>query len=157
MRDAPLGEYKLHITPQPGFRPRNIELKLSLGEVKDLGEIRVELAGCDSPGTICDYFGGTPPPIASEGYINLGANPGVDLNNGKTSLPDPTKPETAAPGVDLTLRRDGQSWKLTPVNGALLFSTDCYSAKAPVSTIKASELEVLDELWAVGYFRFFVA
>ena len=56
IRDVPPGEYRLRIWVQ-AFRPRTLAVKLYPGEVKDLGGIRLELAGCDAPGVICDYIG----------------------------------------------------------------------------------------------------
>lgn len=43
---------------QRGFRSRRVPVVVrSETETIDLGDIRLDLAGCDAPGVICDWFG----------------------------------------------------------------------------------------------------
>lgn len=131
IKDVPSGSYALRIGRQ-AFRERtHSTLELHSGELTHLGEIRLELAGCDAPEVICDSFGAPEPndPVVSRGYIVLNPDSIVDLDSGTVLHHDEMKAVNADHRSDLMMSLVAGSWRITPVNGALLSQTDCRSAK----------------------------
>src|SRR5580692_8328385 len=56
----PAGVYSLTFF-SPGFRRRQLRnVVIEAGRTTLLGEIKLDFAGCDAPGTNCDYFGVVP-------------------------------------------------------------------------------------------------
>jgi hypothetical protein len=70
----PAGVYSLTFF-SPGFRRRDLRnVALEAGRTTALGKIRLDLSGCDAPGTNCDYFGEVPDwvkRIIAEGNVVL--------------------------------------------------------------------------------------
>jgi len=131
IKDVPPGRYALRIGRQ-AFQERTLSaLELHAGELTSLGEIRLELAGCDAPEVICDSFGEAEQndPIVSRGYIVLDPGAGVALDSSTVIRHDDTRTATSEHRSDLIASSDSGSWRITPVNGALLSQTACYSAK----------------------------
>jgi Carboxypeptidase regulatory-like domain len=105
------GTYMVRAWKQ-GFRANPMrEITLAEGEERDLGEIRLELSGCDAPGVICDYVGAEPPDTSiTSAHISLRAGGRYELD--KTSV-KPGKP-------DIELRADGPALFIAGINGAVL-------------------------------------
>jgi hypothetical protein len=144
IRDVPPGDYRLRIWVR-AFRPRTLAVKLNPGDLKDLGDIRLELAGCDAPGVNCDYIG-DPPHIESQGFITLKQDWSVDLDTGTVFQSDSMNPGHQNKSADVLLLHDSNLWNMTPVNGATLSQTDCASAKFATTAINLNELELGDEI-----------
>src|SRR4029079_15803763 len=98
----------------PGFRRQilaNVDVKAE-GST-DLGNVRLDIAGCDAPGVICDPVGPPEPDHAyARGEHFIDAKCGVDLDSGRRLC-------RGEGDVDLVVRLDanGQVF-VRPANGA---------------------------------------
>lgn len=110
----PPGTYSL-TAHASGFRRRDLHtLTVRSGETADAGAIQLDVASCDSPGVICDYFG--PPP---EDVKRIVERQQIELKLASTVDLDP-------PGQsDLGLTRDDNgALHLTALNSAKIASPD---------------------------------
>ncbi len=106
----------------PGFRERflnNVELKA--GDSVGLGTITLELAGCDGPGTFCDYFDGRTPPDDkfSRGDLTLRTGCRVDIDHGRAECGAGGDTPNGASDFEFRAAADGRLY-LEPRNGARL-------------------------------------
>jgi hypothetical protein len=103
-----------------GFRTRRVAVVvLADTEVTDVGKIRIELAGCDAPGVICDSFGISPTdPVARQGYLQLKVNCSLALSAGKVYCPNDLSGPSEKKKADLLMTRDEGGVYLTAINGA---------------------------------------
>jgi hypothetical protein len=110
-----------------GFRSRRVPLAVPAEkEIVDAGTIRLELAGCDAPGVICDWFGEAPPPdpVVSRGYLQLNINCVLALAVGKVLCPGDGNGRNWEATADLRITADNEGIFLTAVNGATLSPPD---------------------------------
>ena len=122
------GLYIMSISAQ-GFGDRTISnLRVAPGQQLDVGVIRLELAGCNAPGVICDDFGLSVynDPIHAQGTIKIPQLCAVDIDEGKSVCTVEldgrgTIPPSADPDSDFWIRIGprGEVY-LTPRNGARL-------------------------------------
>lgn len=124
------GVYSLTAYAQ-GFRRRELQnIVVSAGHSLNLGQIMLDLAGCDAPGITCDYIGGGDPPksvttIVASGSVTLTPSCAVDLDR----KPTPVCPAQAADlaflqQADLRVARENGTLFLVAVNGATLCKPD---------------------------------
>jgi hypothetical protein len=106
---------------RPGFREEATTVNVVEGEIANAGRVVLKMAGCDSPGTICDDFGigPQPPPDVARGDVILRSGCAVDLDKAAVTCPE------GGSGLDnrADLRLDaGQESAiyLSPVNGATI-------------------------------------
>src|SRR5262249_47865886 len=122
------GSYTLIAWVQ-GFRARRLAVAVRDGETADVGQIQLDLAGCDAPGVICDDFGlGPPDPILKSGYVQLRLECGADLYDSRLYCPDSSVPARESTGVDLHLTKAESGIYLNASNGASLL-LDCGGAR----------------------------
>ena len=94
----------------------------SEGEALDVGSIRLDVAGCDAPGVICDSFGDVPPPdpVASRGNLQIRANCMVAFITSKVLCPG----DSGGGNEDIQLTRNESGVYLAAMNGASLSEPD---------------------------------
>ncbi len=98
---------------QRGFRAYPIrEITLHAGESLDLGEVVLEVTGCDEPGVYYDSIGPAEPPPLAVGTATLRLAEPYDFD----SVPGSSRRGKA----DVELRRDGSSLVVVPLKGAAL-------------------------------------
>ena len=87
----------------PAFRLRLLsKLVVKDDAANDLGKLRLDVAGCDAPGVMCDTFTTEPPipNILRAGILVVALNCGADLIRGKASC-------TVTSRDDFTVIKDG--------------------------------------------------
>lgn len=111
-----------------GFHARRVAVDVREGETADVGQIRLDLAGYDAPGVICDDFGlGPPDPVLKSGYVQLKLECGADLRNSSSYCQDSSVAVRESAGVDVRLTKAESGLYLNAFNGASL-SLDCRGA-----------------------------
>jgi hypothetical protein len=143
------GEYVVAVWLQ-GFRARwTSPVVLRDGSIVSLGNVRLDLAGCDAPGVLCDSFGlGPPEPDNTRGFVDVKLGCGVDLNAGKVYC------ESRQPGgVDLNFLKDDSGIYLIPANGAALSPPnlprgDCRDANPSTAKLPVDGLGPGDDICA---------
>ncbi len=123
----PAGVYSLTFF-SPGFRRRDLRnIAIEAGRTTSLGEIRLDLSGCDTPGTNCDYFGGVPDSvkrIIAEGNVVLALRCVADLDRkGEPVCPD-RDGVTRAPNADIGLVKENSIVYIVAENGAALSTAE---------------------------------
>jgi hypothetical protein len=111
---------------QRGFRSRRVTVVLRQeGEALDLGHIRLDLAGCDAPGVICDWFGEAPPPdpVVSRSDLQIRTDCMAAFATSIVFCSGDRMGRSEA-DADIRLTRDGSGVYLTAMNGALLSEPD---------------------------------
>jgi hypothetical protein len=106
----PAGSYTVRLW-NPGFRRRDLaRFVVEEGRTIDLGDIRLDLAGCDAPGTSCDWIttDAVPEPVpawlknvVAQGYLNM-------------------KLGSTSPEVHLQFQKEGTILLLVATNSAAL-------------------------------------
>ncbi|HVO97246.1 MAG TPA: carboxypeptidase-like regulatory domain-containing protein [Bryobacteraceae bacterium] len=99
-----------------GFRLRiQTGVLIREGEAVDLGKLRLDFAGCDAPGVICDTVNNAPvfPGLIRRASLAVPLNCGTDLVKGKSSCPTDSE-------ANFTVKKDGIKVDLLPLNGATL-------------------------------------
>lgn len=137
-----------------GFRALKLTgIVLRADETIDLGKIRLEMAGCDAPGVICDNFGlGAPGKGLATGYLDLKLNCGVDLDNGAVYCPDRSGvSQREGASADLIMARKDGGVYLAPVNGATtnppnLPSANCHEANRGNASVRLDGLGPGDDI-----------
>lgn len=122
------GLYVVNISVQ-GFRDKTFSnVRIAQGQQLDLGVFRLELAGCNVPGVICDDFGLSVynDPIHAQGTIKIPQLCAMDIDEGKSVCTVEldgrgTIPPSADPESDFWIRigARGEIY-LAPRNGARL-------------------------------------
>ena len=119
------GIYTIKITVQ-GFRDKTVtNVSVTPGKQSDLGVLRLDFAGCDAPGVVCDDFGllVNNDPIHAQGTIEVPQRCAVDIDEGKSTCT--TGPDGRGaiapmrdPDSDFWLRAgaNGETY-LVPLNG----------------------------------------
>jgi len=102
----------------PGFRKRDLSrIIVQARSVADVGNITLELPGCDTPGTSCSYFGEIPDDIiriTTRSYVTMKTGCAVDLDRkGDTICPEHED-------SDVSLVSKTGELSLVAVNGAAL-------------------------------------
>jgi Carboxypeptidase regulatory-like domain len=118
--DIAPGMYTLGISLR-GFRERFVrDVALAAGQIKDVGPIVLDFAGCDAPGVSCDS--GKPSSILASGYFSLHRSCGADLDLDRDSVACPqagkTMPTRLRNRIDLWFSDNKDGVYLTPGNGA---------------------------------------
>jgi hypothetical protein len=96
----------------------------------EMGDVRLEVAGCDAPGHNCDSFGTSPPdPVVSQGNLHAKVSCLVALVAGKVYCPG----EGHEADADLRLTKEDRGLFLVAANGAALSAPnpphgDCHDA-----------------------------
>jgi len=110
---------------QRGFRSRRVTIVLRQDEVLDLGTIRLDVAGCDAPGVICDWFGEVPPPdpVVSRSNLQMRTGCMARLAASKVFCPG-DRTGGSESEADIRLTHDDSGVYLTAMNGALLSQPD---------------------------------
>ena len=138
---------------QPGFRSRRVPVGVhSETETIDVGDIRLDIAGCDAPGVICDWFGEAPPPdpVVSRNNLRVQMDCMLAFTMGKAFCTSETKePRQTDADVQLSLNENGVY--LTAMNGASLAapnlpSADCRDAYPKESKIRIDGLGPGDDI-----------
>ncbi|MBL0158224.1 MAG: carboxypeptidase regulatory-like domain-containing protein [Bryobacterales bacterium] len=137
----PAGSYTVTAWSQ-GFRRRELTGVAVRHEAEtNLGDILLDISGCDAPGVMCDSFGLTAPnpekTVTSSGYLRLKLACGADFETGgKVHCPETVAGQEQAPlkGVDLQFEKNGVHLSLAAVDGASLSRPissgfDCHGAK----------------------------
>jgi Carboxypeptidase regulatory-like domain len=110
-----------------GFRNRRVPVVVSTEAVTiDLGNIRLDVAGCDAPGIFCDWFGEAPPLnlVISEGYLRAQTGCLLALTRNKVFCPSDPKGGHGEADADIRITRDENGVYLTAMNGAALSAPD---------------------------------
>lgn len=110
-----------------GFRSCRVPVVVPAAkEIIDAGTIRLEVAGCDAPGVICDWFGEAPPPdpVVSRGYLHLNVNCVLALAAGKVICPGDGNGRNREATADLGITANDEEVFLTAINGAGLSPPD---------------------------------
>ena len=123
----PAGVYSLTFS-SPGFRRRDLRnVAIEAGRITALGEITLDLSGCDAPGTNCDYFGEVPESvkrIIAEGNVVLTLGCVADLDrNGEPVCPG-RHGIRKAPNADIGLAKENSTVYLVAWNGAALSTAE---------------------------------
>ncbi|MGH9632542.1 MAG: carboxypeptidase-like regulatory domain-containing protein [Bryobacteraceae bacterium] len=108
-----------------GFRRRELrKIVIKPGHIADLGEITLDISGCDTPGTNCDYIGEVPDRvkrIIAESNVTLRPTCAVDLDRkGETVCPEQEDDIQMARDSDIRLAKLNGTLYLVAVNGAAL-------------------------------------
>ena len=122
------GIYTIVVALQ-GFHDKTVsEVQITSGQQTDLGKIPMDLAGCDSPGVICDDFGLSVynDPIHAQGIIEVSQLCAVDIDERKSTCTIELDgrgaiPPARDPDSDFWIRA-GQKGELyiVPLNGVRL-------------------------------------
>jgi len=138
---------------QRGFRSRRVPVVVrSETEAIDLGDIRLDVAGCDAPGVICDWFGEAPPPdpVVSRNDLRVQMDCMLAFTMGKAFCPGETKGPRQT-DADVRLSQDQDGVYLTAMNGASLAAPnlprgDCRDAYPKESKIRIDGLGLGDDI-----------
>jgi hypothetical protein len=124
IENVTLGTYTLRAY-RPGFREEAMTVTVVEGEIADAGRVVLRLAGCDSPGTICDNFGIGPPspPDVARGDVVLRLGCGVDLDKAAATCPDSASRSDNRVDLRFEAGKEGAIY-LTPINGAIVTSCE---------------------------------
>jgi hypothetical protein len=152
MGTAGSGNYVLKAW-QRGFRSRRVPVAVrSETETIDLGDIRLDLAGCDAPGVICDSFGEAPPPdpVVSRNDLRVQMDCMLAFTTGKAFCPGETKGPRQT-DADVRLNQDESGVYLSAMNGATLATPnlprgDCRDAYPKESKIRIDGLGPGDDI-----------
>lgn len=109
-----------------GFRRRRVKVvSRPEGEALDLGNIRLDFAGCDAPGVICDSFGAAPPPdpVVSRGDLQIRTDCMVAFATSRAFCAGDLKGWNEG-DADIRLIRDERGVYLAAMNGAALSEPD---------------------------------
>lgn len=108
----------------PGFRRGGLrKVVIKPGEVADLGTIRLDISGCDTPGTNCDYFGEVPDEvkrIVASAHVVLNFHCAVNLDDKGKPVCTEEAGLLKSQGADIRLSRENGAFYLSGVNGAAL-------------------------------------
>lgn len=116
-KDVKPGSYTI-VASAPGFRVRRLSpVIVEGGATRNVGTMRLEIAGCDAPSTMCDSVGPIEPTLA-RGYVELKLHCGADLERGGAVC---TNGNAAS---DLRLTKDERGVHLNGVNGTTLSDPD---------------------------------
>jgi len=122
----PPGAYSI-IFFSPGFRRRELRnVVIGAGRTTALGEIRLDLAGCDNPGTNCDYFGPAPDSvkrIVEKANVVLRLRCAVDLDR-KGEPGCLSRGGTRVPNADIRLARENATLYLVAENNAAISTAE---------------------------------
>jgi Carboxypeptidase regulatory-like domain len=118
------GTYVL-LARRRGFQNRRVTVVVPQAmEAINVGNIRLNVAGCDAPGVICDYFGGPPPDwIVSQGYLQVRTDCMLAFKDGKVVCPDDREGASAS-RADIRVTQDESGVYLSAMNGATLAEPD---------------------------------
>jgi len=138
---------------QRGFRSRRVPVAVrSETETIDLGDIRLDLAGCDAPGVICDWFGEAPPPdpVVSRNDLRVQIDCMLAFTSGKVFCPGDMKGPRQT-DADVRLSQDESGVYPSAMNGASLAAPnlprgDCRDAYPKESKIRIDGLGSGDDI-----------
>jgi hypothetical protein len=138
---------------QQGFRSRRIPLVLrGAGEALDLGYIRLEVAGCDAPGVICDSIGpaSPPDPVVSRSNLHIQSDCMAGFAANSAFCPGDRTGKSEG-DADIRLTHDDNGVYLTAMNGALLSQPDlprgdCHDANPKEKQIRIDGLGSGDDI-----------
>jgi hypothetical protein len=143
------GSYTIKIRAQ-GWRTRALDrVVVNASATVSVGDIQLDLAGCDAPGVNCDIFSDDPkdfpPKPLSEGYVIVNPDCGVDLRKGKAYCPIGTAMPRTSDAVDLKIVKQDTRIYFTPSNGAAISApnsskTDCSDAKFSKANLRVDNL-----------------
>ena len=141
----PAGVYSL-IFISPGFRRRELRsVVIEAGRTTALGEIRLDLSGCDTPGTNCDYFGAVPNSvkrIIAEANVVLALRCAVDLDRqGEPICPSRDRVKRT-PNADIRLVRENAILYLVPENSAAISTAEPPTSDCSLVTYRNHRLAV---------------
>jgi hypothetical protein len=144
------GNFVLKVWLQ-GFRSRRLPVATDT-EITDVGKIHLDVADCDAPGVICDWFGETPPhdPVASRGYLQVQTGCMLTFARSKGLCPgDPTGTRESEADVRITVDENGVY--LTAMNGAALSKPnlprgDCHGANPRETKVRIDGLGPGDDI-----------
>jgi hypothetical protein len=148
--DLKPGTYTL-IAWLQGFRARRAGVVIRDGEITDIGRLRLELAGCDAPGVMCDNFGlGARDRIKASGYLNVKLDCAADLDAGKTWCADGTR-DAGGRTTDVGITKNETGVYLSPLNGATVSTpnpprVDCGDANLGNADVRIDGLGPGDDL-----------
>jgi Carboxypeptidase regulatory-like domain len=110
---------------QRGFRSRRVMVVVPPDGTIDVGNIRLEVAGCDAPGIICDWFGEPPPrdPVVSRGYVEVQTDCMLAFARSKVFCSSDAK-GTRESEADVRITKDENGIYLIAINGAALSEPD---------------------------------
>jgi hypothetical protein len=141
------GVYSLTAYAQ-GFRRREVRnIAIRAGHPTDLGQIRLDLSGCDTPNTNCDYFGDAPNGIkqliASSG-VTLDVSCAVDLDRKSEPLCSKAADIIVSPRqVDIRVARENGTLYLVAMNGATLSKPDAATSDCSGVTFGTKRIQVI--------------
>lgn len=141
----PPGVYSLTVFA-PGFRRREFRhIAVRSGQLVDLGQIRLDLSGCDTPGTNCDYFGEVPKEVKRiivSISVTLKLSCAVDLDGKAEPVCQVTADAVDPRQADLRLARENGSIYLVAVNGATLCNPEAATTDCSGVTFGSQRIEV---------------
>jgi hypothetical protein len=141
----PAGVYTL-IFFSPGFRRRELRnVVIEAGRTTALGEIRLNLSGCDAPGTNCDYFGAVPDSvkrISAEAHVVLTLRCAIDLDRKRGPVCPSREGITRMPNADIRLARENATLYLIAENGAAISTAEPPTADCSPATYGNNRLAV---------------
>ena len=137
----PPGRYWIAVSGT-GWRERLLMVE-SMQPDADRLQIRLELIGCDAPGSICDYYYAGPGPHTEPEPID--ASRRVSLRAGGTADLDRSDAVQNARGADVALRSVGGRLYLEPLNKTRLAhiggtEADCDDARFDVQPVRMDGL-----------------
>ena len=145
------GDYVLKAW-QRGFRSLRVPVVHSETETIELGSIRLDIASCDAPGVICDWFGEAPPPdpVVSRNELRVQMDCMLAFTLGKAFCPGETKGPRQT-HADVRLSQDESGAYLSAMNGASLAAPnlprgDCRDAYPKETKIRIDGLGHGDDI-----------
>lgn len=142
----PPGVYSLTAFAQ-GFRRREVRnIGVRAGEIFDVGQIRLDLSGCDAPGVICDYIGEWPSEanrVMVSGSVTLGVSCAVDLDSkAKPVCPAPAEKTLSSRQMDLRVVRENGMLYLAAVNRATIGTPDAPTSDCSDVTVGSQRIAI---------------
>jgi hypothetical protein len=130
--DVKPGKYTLRAY-QHGFREGATTVNVVESEIADAGRVVLMLAGCDSPGTICDSVDPAPtePPDVASGEVVLRPGCAVDLDKATVTCPHSADRLENRSDLKLDAGSEGAIY-LTPINAAMIASCESKPRSEPI-------------------------
>lgn len=131
-----------------GFRRRELQnLTIKAGHINELGKITLDLAGCDAPGTNCDYFGEVPNSarrIVAEAYITMEPSCTATLDR-KIEVVCPERAGKLAMSAkgEISLVERNDTLFLIPGDGAAISSLQGSNADCSAVTYRHEDIAVV--------------